>query len=373
MRPTPKRWRVAVEGLGSRLAAARRSVAPRKGSRGGYPESVGESLDVLARRCFEQQAEEEERKLNSKLSHLTEDLAALEKKRAAVGGGCGSLLVGVVLFSLVGSFNLFLGLVGGALALMVWSRNAFSGEKSGIARDASDIRAKIRATHSRVRAARSLVGSKLDAYQRGEPREVRTVRSFAIEGFRERIERQRARTLGRDSEWSQAREDLDRHRDEVQRSAAYWRERRREEPDSELPGVHLGMAKALDAKLREAVGKVDARAAVLRRFYNDCEAKLTVLDRRNRDIEESRRLADLSDRADVVIEEAERTIENIAHEFLRDAVVIEWALTGADNVGVQSLTAERSLESIESLADEVINASERQRSAVEVLTRKLAR
>ena len=164
-----------------------------------------------------------------------------------------------------------------------------------------------------------------------------------------------------------------RHRDEAQRSAAYWRERRREEPDSESPSLHLGMAEALDAKLREAVREADARADVLRRFYNDCEAKLAVLDRRNRDIEESRRLADLSDRADVVIEEAESTIENIAHEFLREAAMIEWALSGADNAGVQSLTVERSLDSIESLADQVINASERQRSAVEVLTRKLAR
>ena len=329
------------------------------------------SLDALARRCFEAQALEEEEILRAELADLDGELAALKKKKSKQTDdlhGCGCLamaVVGLLLVVVVPGLRPMLGFAVGLVALAIWIA-------SRPGREESAIRAKVRATREVIAASRQSVEPMLRAYREGQPDEVRAVRVFAINDFRERIERQRARTLGSGSEWGQARDRLLRHRDEAQRSVAYWRERRREEPGHELSDVNLKVAEALDAKLEEAVGRADARADVLRRFYNDCEAKLKVLDRRSRDVEETRRLAELSDRADMEIEAAESVIETIARDFLREAAMIEWALAGADKAGVQSLASGASMENIESLADQIINASERQSSEVKALSRKLA-
>ncbi|MYH09976.1 MAG: hypothetical protein F4143_07635 [Gemmatimonadales bacterium] len=210
------------------------------------------------------------------------------------------------------------------------------------------------------------------AYRRREPWAVLRVHEYAVTEFRERIQAHRERTLGRGSEWGRARSELTRAADEAQRSAAYWRERLRDEPESELARTQGRVADRLEAKLGEALRKLDGRAAALRKFYNDCDARLAVMDRCNRDIEESQRLEELSGKADVVIAEAEGTIQALALQFVAEARNIAEALGGVATVGVKSLAGEAPVDNIEYLADHIIESSDRERSAIEDLERQLS-
>ena len=142
---------------------------------------------------------------------------------------------------------------------------------------------------------------------------------FAVDEFRGQIERHRARTLGNESEWAAARASLVEAVDGAQRSAAYWRVRLGLDPDDQMFAGQLKTATELHAKLRSALGKLDGRAEVLLRFYNDCEARVAVMDRCNRDIEETRRLDQLSGAADMVIAGAETALAGIGASLLREA------------------------------------------------------
>ena len=173
------------------------------------------------------------------------------------------------------------------------------------------------------------------------------VHEFAVADFRERIAEHRARTIGANSEWGRARASLAEAADEAQRSVAYWRERLRAEPESELAGAQGRVADRLEAKLGEALGKLDARAAALRKFYNDCDARLRVMDRCNRDLEESRRLEELSGRADIVIARAEGVMESIARAFVAEARAMGEALGIVATVGIKSLAGVAPVENIE--------------------------
>lgn len=240
---------------------------------------------------------------------------------------------------------------------MVWALNGL-----GKARPAQQRRSEIRKSAQRGIAA----------YGRGEPWAVLRVHEFAVTEFRERIQAHRERTLGRGSEWGRARSELAQAADEAQRSAAYWRERLRGEPGSELARTQGRVADRLEAKLGEALGKLDARTAALRRFYSDCDARLAVMDRCNRDLEESRRLEELSGRADVVIAQAEGMIQTIAQQFVAEARNIAEALGGVATVGIKSLAGEAPVDNIEYLADHIIESSDRERSAIEDLERQLS-
>ena len=118
-------------------------------------------------------------------------------------------------------------------------------------------------------------------------------------------------------------------------------------PESELAGAQGRVADRLEAKLGEALGKLDARAVALRKFYNDCDARLAVMDRSNRDLEESQRLKELSGRADIVIAEAQGTMEAIARAFVAEARAIGDALGIVATVGIKSLAGVAPVENIE--------------------------
>ncbi len=309
------------------------------------------SINALARRCFERTAREAERRLDREIagSKLSED------GRRAVG--CIATLVFLLSMaaSASGGAAGFLSVIVSAAVIALW------------------VNAARRAPARRRRAEiRETVTDGIAAYRNGEPWAVLCVHEFAVTEFRERIQTHRERTLGRGSEWGRARSELAEAADEAQRSAAYWRERLRGEPGSDLAQAQGRIADRLEAKLAEALEKLDLRSAALRKFYNDCDARLAVMDRCNRDLDESRRLEELSGRADVVIAQAEGMLQTIAQQFVAEARTIAEALGGVATVGIKSLAGEAPVDNIEYFADHIIESSDRERSAIEDLERQLS-
>ncbi|MDE2720371.1 hypothetical protein [Candidatus Palauibacter polyketidifaciens] len=308
------------------------------------------SIAALARRCFEREAKAAERELDAELAR-----SRTRDPRSVTHWVVPLVIVGSCYAGVVSGGPGMFGVLG--VAAVLWALNGL-----GKAHPARQKRSAIR-----KEAEDGIV-----AYRRREPWAVLRVHDYAVTEFRERIQAHRERTLGRGSEWGQARSELTRAADEAQRSAAYWRERLRDEPESELARTQGRVADRLEAKLGEALRKLDGRAAALRKFYNDCDARLAVMDRCNRDIEESQRLEELSGKADVVIAEAEGTIQALALQFVAEARNIAEALGGVATVGIKSLAGEAPVDNIEYLADHIIESSDRERSAIEDLERQLS-
>ncbi len=97
--------------------------------------------------------------------------------------------------------------------------------------------------------------------------------------------------------------------------------------------------------------KLDAKADALLCFYNDCDAKLSLMDRYNRDMDESRRLEELSGSIDSAIAAAEGTLAAIGAQFVREAEAMGQALGGLARIQIESLAGEVPLDNIEHLAD----------------------
>ena len=214
---------------------------------------------------------------------------------------------------------------------------------------------------------RMQVSYRLKAYREGDSEALHTVHQFAVKQFREAIESHRARTLGGDTEWGKARESLTRALDQAGRSVAYWKVRVEQSPENELAAGQFEVANELRAKLRLALGKLNRRAEVLLNFYNECDARLAVMDRYNRDMEETRRLEELSGRADMVIAGAQGALAAIGEEFVREAEAVGRALGGLAEVQIKSLAGEAPLDNIEYLADRVIENSESEEQAIGAL------
>ena len=207
----------------------------------------------------------------------------------------------------------------------------------------------------------------LAAFRDGEPNAVWPVCELAVCEFRKQIEAHRARTLGSESEWQIARGAVAKKADEAQRAVAYWQGRQRQEQYNEVAATQLSVARHIDRKLRTALSKLDAKADALLRFYNDCDAKLSLMDRYNRDMDESRRLEELSGSIDSTIAGAEGTLAAIGAQFVREAEAMGQALGGLARIQIESLAGEAPLDNIEHLADQIIASSDAQRRAVEDL------
>lgn len=217
---------------------------------------MSEPLEAVARRCFAQ--EEERRRAEKKKRQLQ-----LARGWTTAGGDSRDLAETIGCAWPVLQFAglwLVLGLVTGSGTL-------------GLLSTAGTL-ALARFLPPHLRASR-----RLKAFQAGEPGVVLDVYRFAVDEFRGQIERHRAQTLGHKSEWGAARAELARAVDEADRSMAYWRARLSQDPDNRTFAGQLKTATELRAKLRSALAKLDGRADVLRRFYNDCEARITVMDR----------------------------------------------------------------------------------------------
>lgn len=215
------------------------------------------------------------------------------------------------------------------------------------------------------------VSRRLKAFRAGEPGVVLDVYRFAVEEFRGQIERHRARTLGSASEWGAARAELARAVDEAERSMAYWQARLDQDAENRTFAGQMKTATELGAKLRSALGRLDGRADVLRRFYNDCEARIAVMDRCNRDIEETRRLDRLSGTADMVIAGAETALAGIGASFVREAHKMGRVLGSFERLQLKSLAGEAPLDDIEFLADRINESSEVEFATVERLSRTM--
>lgn len=301
-----------------------------KGEKGGEGLHLSESLDDIARRCFEFQ--------QSRFGEATRVGIFVQVMVLAI--------VVAFVFSLPnGSPGLLAVLVAAGAAILGGSR-----------------------LFLRIRVSRAFA-----AFRAGDPIAVRKVHRFAAREFRVQIGRHRARTLGADSEWGMARAALAEAADEAQRSVAYWKARVKQEPDNRLAAGQSKTATELDDKLRSALAKLDARADTLLRFYNECDARLTLMDRYNQDMEETRRLEELSGRTDVAIAGAEDTLLAIGEQFVREAQAVGRALGGLSRVQIKSLAGDAPLDNIEYLADRIIESSDAERRAVEDLDRVLQR
>ena len=299
-----------------------------KGKGGGEGLHLTESLDDIARRCFE-----------------------FEQSRFAGARRVGVFVQVMVLTTVV--------------AFVLNLPTASPGFLAGLVAVGAAILASSR-LFLRRRVSRALA-----AFRVGEATAVGKVHRFAAREFRLQIGRHRARTLGADSEWGMARSALAEAADEAQRSVAYWKARVRQEPDNQLAAGQSQTAADLDDKLRSALAKLDARADTLLKFYNDCDARLSLMDRYNQDMEETRRLEELSGRTDVAIAGAEDTLLAIGEQFVREAQAVGRALGGLARVQIKSLAGDAPLDNIEYLADRIIESSDAERRAVEDLDRVL--
>lgn len=221
------------------------------------------------------------------------------------------------------------------------------------------------------RIHRKQVRRRLEAFRAGDPDAVQAVCNYAATEFRRTIKSHRARTLGNNTEWGRARGSLEKALDDAQRSVAYWEKRAGAGRDNELARTQLEVAVELEAKLRLALDKLNNQAGVLRKFYNECEARLAAMDGYRQDMLESRRLEALSGRTDIVIAQAEGTLVAIGQEFVREAQAVGRALGGLAQVQIKSLAGEAPLDNIEYLADRIIENSDSERRAIRALDEEL--
>ena len=212
----------------------------------------------------------------------------------------------------------------------------------------------------------------IEAYERGEPWAVAQVHEYAVEEFRNRVAEHRETTIGDSSQWGRARASLMEAASDAQRSAAYWGARLRQEPSNEFAKSQKDVSDQLEAKLATAFEKLEARSVVLRRFYNECDARLAAMDRHNHDLEEFRRLKELSSRADIVIAHAEGTMHGLATAFVAEAQAFADALGGVAAVSITALAGEAPMDNINYFADRIIEGSDRDRAAIEDIERRLA-
>ena len=323
------------------------------------------SMDALAERCFRLDA-------NRKLLRIKEQQRLLARARGNEARrldavGCFSILL--IALGLVFVWNF--------ISADTWVGFVLSGAFAGLI---YKVYKRIRAGGPRAVADafaqrwknRTSVKQGIAAYERGEPWAVAQVHGYAVEEFRNRVAEQRDRTLGDNSEWGRARASLVEAASEAQRSAAYWAARLRQEPGNELAKSQKDVSERLQGKLAKAFEKLEARSVALRRFYDECDARLAAMDRRNRDLEESRRLEELSGRADVIIAHAEGTIHDLATAFVTEARAFADALVGVAAVSITSLAGEAPVDDIDYFADQIIEDSDRDRAAIEDLERRLA-
>ena len=81
----------------------------------------------------------------------------------------------------------------------------------------------------------------------------------------------------------------------------------------------------------------------------------------------------LSDRADMVIAEAEETLAVIGRQFVAEARRVGRALAGLADTQVLSLAGEAPLDDMESLADRIIERSDSDKKAIRELDASVGR
>lgn len=231
------------------------------------------------------------------------------------------------------------------------------------------VRAPRKARHA---FERTYIRRRLAAYADGDPRHLQRVHDYAIRHFRQLVEQHRARTMDPESEWARARAPLEKAVNDANKSVAYWRERLKSDPDNQVCLRQYRIVKGLEEKLRSALSKVDERADLLTKFYNDCEAKLAVMDRCRQDIREARKVEELSSRADVVVAQAEGSIQALARAFVDEAQRIGSALGETASAQYKVLAGEVPLDDIDYLADKIVECSDGEQAQIKEMQNRLA-
>lgn len=219
---------------------------------------------------------------------------------------------------------------------------------------------------------RTYTRKRMAAYADGDPRLLQQVHDYAIRHFRQLVEQHRAKTMGPESEWARARAPLEKAVNDANKSVAYWRERLKDDPDNQACLSQYRIVKGLEEKLRSALSKVDERADLLTKFYNDCEAKLAVMNRCRQDIREARKVEELSSRADVVVAQAEGSIQALAHAFVDEAQRIGSALGETAGAQYKVLAGEAPLDDIDYLADKIVECSDGEQAQIKDMQNRLA-
>jgi hypothetical protein len=190
--------------------------------------------------------------------------------------------------------------------------------------------------------------------------------------FATEIARQRARTLGPDSDWGKSRRPLENAVHEVARSLAYWEQRLATDPGNQVAKQQLETAQRLHRKFQEALHELDSRAHVLISFFNQCEARLAVLQSSKRDYEEAQKLGALSERAEDIVADARSTLVSIGNTFLSEAVRVGNALGGLERIGILNLAAAVPVEQVETLADRILESSQFEMTELERLAQEVS-
>lgn len=184
------------------------------------------------------------------------------------------------------------------------------------------------------------------------------------ERFRRDLSAQRGRLLGPGSEWGRARAPLEAAFQEARQAERYWEERAKSASPQPAARDHHRTAQQLAAKFRAALDELDARSQILLDFFSTCEAKLAALEFSKRDVDESRRLARLSSRADVVTVDAEEAIGRVGRDVLRHALEVGAALGAVERLRIQYTAGDLPVEEVESVADEILASADSERAAL---------
>ena len=219
---------------------------------------------------------------------------------------------------------------------------------------------------------RTYTRKRMVAYADGDSMLLQKVHDYAIRHFRQLVEQHRAKTMGPESEWARARAPLAKAVNDANKSVAYWRERLKDDPDNQACLSQYRIVKGLEEKLRSALSKVDERADLLTKFYNDCEAKLAVMDRCRQDIREARKVEELSSRADIVVAQAEGSIQALARAFVDEAQRIGSALGETAGAQYKVLAGEAPLDDIDYLADKIVECSDGEQAQIKDMQNRLA-
>ena len=191
--------------------------------------------------------------------------------------------------------------------------------------------------------------------------------------FRREIEVHRNKVLGPDSEWQRARSPILYGREEANRSIAYWRRRLEENKTNEAASAQLLTAEELETKFSEALKELDYRSEALLQFFNECEARLPVLEHFRTDHEESLALAKLKARAEGTVTDAEEALALIGRQFVSEALRMGQALGALERYELKESAASVPLDRIEHVADQILSSSQEERETLAVLMEKMER
>ena len=189
--------------------------------------------------------------------------------------------------------------------------------------------------------------------------------------FRRDIEAHRKKVLGPDSEWEQARAPVREAKDEANGQIAYWRTRLEEDDTNEAARAELLSAKELEVKFASALTELDHRSEALLQFFNECDAKLTVLDRFSRDHEKSLALEKLRERADGTVADAQSTLGLIGQQFVAEALRMGQALGALERYELKESAGFVPLDRIEHVADQILSSSREERETLAALVEKM--